>query len=616
MKRLNGLSVLLVSLVIVSAGIATAQSFRTTPGIESQFRQAITAVESEQYIRATQLLTRLVGLPEHVHSRRAQELLGNVREANGQFAHAVAEYEIYLEQYPEGPGATRVGARLSSILGGATPLPRQPDITAVIGDRSQTAQPSRPRFGRGARPGSPSAAAGATLDPNATTVTNRGSVRLTYRFNEGATEIVETDPFTLIPTITDDETDVLDNALTASLQYARIIENGARKVTLSFSGSVDVDFEDSEEDFRLYELSAVWEDKGSGRVLSFGRHRLKPSGIAYRLDGASLKWPAENGVVYGVFAGVGVNSTRDDLFEDDAVLVGASASLPKGVAGPGELTGYFVEEREDSFANRRAIGAEYALNLDNGSVFVNAEADLKLGELNRALVTGTRNLPNNARVTARLAHYRSPALSLQNALIGQSAASLSDLSVGITEVEMEDLALDRSAKVTTFGFTYYGPVNDAWNLSAFGSLYHTSGTPESSGLAGADDVAAVAAEGVRSYVGARLIGSSVFRDKDQVSVGLRYAGSDDNVLYVATSSMRLPMNEDLTIRPRIRIGYRDYEDGSIQKFVIPSINARYKFNRQTSLQIEVGGRWSKDESALTTTKEKQFFFSAGVSRSF
>ena len=145
MKRLNGLSVLLVSLVIVSASIATAQSFRTTPGIESQFRQAITAVESEQYIRATQLLTRLVGLPEHVHSRRAQELLGNVREANGQFAHAVAGYEIYLEKYPEGPGATRVGARLSSILGGATPLPRQPDITAIIEDRSQTAQPSRPR---------------------------------------------------------------------------------------------------------------------------------------------------------------------------------------------------------------------------------------------------------------------------------------------------------------------------------------------------------------------------------------------------------------------------------------------------------------------------------------
>lgn len=610
MKRMRGVVTLVAALAVATTGFA--QATRTTPAIESMFRQAVTAISDERYIQATQLLTRLIGMPEHVHSRRAQELLGNVREANGQFAHAVAEYQIYLEKYPDGPGAERVSTRLANILNEAAPQPREPDVAAVIEDRPV---PMRPRFGRDRFD---TAAGGAPTDPNATTVISRGSIRLTYRYNEGATEITEIDPDPLIPNVTDTERDVFDNSLTAALRYSRIMENAARKVTLSFSGSVKASFDDDDDtDSRLYELSAEWEDKESGRVFTVGRHRLDPSGITYRLDGASLKWPSDSGIEFGVFAGSGVGSTSDGLFENDALLYGASVTMPKGMVGPGELSGYLVQEREDGFTLRQGLGVEYSLNMENGSIFANAEVDLKFGELNRALITGTRNLAGDARVTARLAHYRSPALSLSNALIGQSAGSLEALeTAGVTEDQIEDLALNRTAKVTTLGFTYYRPMNDQWNLSAYGSLFHTGSKPASTGIAGADDVAEVPNDGVRTYVGARMVGQSIFRERDSVSFGLRNATADDNTLWVADGAMRIPAGEDLTWRPRLQVGYRDFDNGDTETFVLPSVTATYSVDRQTDLNVELGGRWSENDQGSTIVKQDQVYFGLGVSRSF
>ena len=65
------------------------------------------AIIAQELDRAVQLLTDLQGMPANASSAEAQELLGVVRERNGQLAHAKAEYEIYLAKYPDGPGAER-----------------------------------------------------------------------------------------------------------------------------------------------------------------------------------------------------------------------------------------------------------------------------------------------------------------------------------------------------------------------------------------------------------------------------------------------------------------------------------------------------------------------------
>lgn len=626
---------LAVSPMLITTTHALAQATtRTNPTIETLFRQSITAIDQQRYLQATQLLTRLIELPEHVHSQRAQEMLGNVREANGQLAHAVAEYEIYLSKYPTGPGASRVSARLDAILTGAAPEKQEPAIREIVeSDQAparvrpprSTGQPARVRTSFGRATGSrvvsgvdaPRGKSDSQIIAEGGTVTRtRGSVGAFYTYNEGATTLTQLNPDPAIPDVTEREEDVFNNALTLSLRISRTIEDSQRKVTLSFGGNQTVDFEDDDDNqFRLYEAMVRYEDKPSGQVLTFGRQRIKPSGIAYRLDGLSYSFPLESGVTFGAFVGSTVDSTRDGLFENDAILYGVSVTWPEGLVGPGELSAYLVEQQEDGFTDRRALGLEYRMNFDNGTLFANGEYDLQFGEVNRALVTGTRVLPNSGRLTARLAYFRSPRLQLQNALVGQSATSLDELSLGLTQDEIEDLALARTAEVTTLGVTYYGPINEKWNISAYGSLYDTSGKPATTGLAGADDVAAVSAEGVRAYGGFNFIGSDIFRDRDQLNLGMQFSHSDSSDLIVASASMRMPFGEDWTVRPRIRVGYRDQMDGD-EKFVIPSVFARYRMNRQTSLQFEVGGRWSDNTTSTTIRENRQFFFNGGIVRSF
>lgn len=622
MTRIKGGGLLTLMLLLAVPHFGEARSARTSAAIESRFSQAIRAIEAEQYLQATQLLTYLIDLPEHAYSAQAQELLGTVREANGQLAHAVAEYRIYLEKYPDGDGAARVSQRLNAILSGARPSQPDPATVAATSaprrdeDRTASARPSRIRYGRGARPSTVAGGVRAGIpgsqatDPQGRTVTDRGALRLSYRYNEGKLKITELTPDP-IPNIEDEDEEVLNNALTTSLNISRVIEDADRKLTLSFSGSYELDFEDSNDNqFRLYDAFVRFERKAGGGTLSFGRHRLKPSGIAYRLDGLSYKWPTASGTELGLFAGQGVQSTRDDFFERGAHLFGASATFEQ-IWGKGELSAYAVQEVEDGFTLRQAVGLEYSQNRGQTYFFANGEYDVGLRDLNRVLFTTTHTFKNKSRLTGRLAHYRSPALSLNNALIGQSASTLDELrDAGFSDAEIKDLAIDRSSKVTTFGLTYYGKLNETWSLSAFGSLYYTGGTPASGG------VAAFEADGTRSYAGFRVIGAGVMKPRDQVNFGLRYSHSDDNDYYLATAGLRYPFNDQFFVRPQFRAGYRDFSDGGDETFWAPSLGLRYKVNRATSLDVEVGGRWSERSSGNIEEDRRELFVNLGLSRSF
>ena len=92
MKRITSIGLTVLALQIGQAEITAAQTAAPSAAVENLMQQAQQAIDAEQYIHAVQLLTRLTSMPEHAYSARAQELLGNVREANGQLAHAKAEY--------------------------------------------------------------------------------------------------------------------------------------------------------------------------------------------------------------------------------------------------------------------------------------------------------------------------------------------------------------------------------------------------------------------------------------------------------------------------------------------------------------------------------------------
>lgn len=596
MKRGKRLVAAVLALGLTQGAFTTASFVHAETAADALYRQAIQSISSEDYIRATQLLTRLIVSRDTTYSERAQELLGNVREANGQLAHAKAEYEIYLAKYPEGEGASRVRSRLSAILSGRSTGDDRPVIEAA-------ARPV-PAFGSAATPVKPTGEK-ATYAPESDT--GRGLFTLTYRYNQVATELTELVPD---PDVTEERDEVFNNTLTSGLQYSRVFDKGDQRVRLSFAGLAEVDFEDGGgTDLRISEALISFENRSSGRTWTFGRQRLEPQGMVYRADGVSLRLPLDSGVVLGAVLGTVVQSTRDDLFSDHRFLVGASATF-EDMVGSGDLSIYSVMQTDGSRTYRSALGTEYDIDLGRTDLSATVEYDLKFQKLNRMVVSGVVAFEDGSRLTGRLAHYRGPGLNLQNALIGQAADSIDELLLTLSPDGIEDLALDRSAWITTLGTTYYTKLNDKWDLGLDATLQETGGTPASGG------VAAIPGTGMKGYYGVRLMGGSILKPDDQFSLGLRASTSDESTLIILDTSWRVPVTDDLSLQPRLRLGHREIEAGGQEDFVIPSLNMRYKLNRETALQVDLGGRWSDSETTTTTTDRNEFFLTAGISRSF
>jgi tetratricopeptide (TPR) repeat protein len=84
--------------------------------LDKLMAEAKTAMTEDNYSRAVQIYTKILGMAEGDMKKQAQEYLGLARERNGQSAHGKAEYEKYLKEYPEGPDAERVRQRLAGLV--------------------------------------------------------------------------------------------------------------------------------------------------------------------------------------------------------------------------------------------------------------------------------------------------------------------------------------------------------------------------------------------------------------------------------------------------------------------------------------------------------------------
>ncbi len=124
----------------------SAPAAQQTPEQQSRelMAQSRQAYEQNRLDDAVKLLNQLLELPPTAITPDAQELLGMVRLAQGEPAKAQAEFETYLKQYPQGPGAERVRAAMAGIqpteLKPATTLeapPKPERTTTVTGSISQ-----------------------------------------------------------------------------------------------------------------------------------------------------------------------------------------------------------------------------------------------------------------------------------------------------------------------------------------------------------------------------------------------------------------------------------------------------------------------------------------------
>lgn len=97
-----------------------AEAQQATPAqIEQQAQQlfvtASDALQSNQIDTSIEALNKVLNLPPNVLTQAAQELMGEAREKNGEFAKARAEYELYLKLYPKAADLKQVQARIANL---------------------------------------------------------------------------------------------------------------------------------------------------------------------------------------------------------------------------------------------------------------------------------------------------------------------------------------------------------------------------------------------------------------------------------------------------------------------------------------------------------------------
>jgi tetratricopeptide (TPR) repeat protein len=572
--------------------------------IANTFADARTAITEQDYPRALQLLTKLTGLPPHARSADAQELLGVVRERNGQFAHAQAEYEIYLETYPGSAGAVRVQQRLAALLTAANTPPELRD--AGPGFDGPIDGPLRVSGGRGAR-GDIS-----FLDAEEEEQKTFAATLSAYYYNnQGTTVFTEFDN-----NATTTNSDVFDNSLVTSLDISDTIETEAFTLNWRFNGEYQADLIDSTNS--KLSISQAYGDFAFNNNLGLrvGRQTRYDGGVFGRFDGALLTWPVRENISAKFTAGLPVNSTSDGLFSSDLFTLGASIDVED--LRPGlDVSAYFIHQTSGSFTNRQAVGLEVQYQNDSISGFAVLDYDLYLGGLNLAKFSGTKIFENQSTLTFSADYARAPLLTLANATTGQdndadgSTDSLSVLSGFYTLDQIKQFALDRSAATTSLSLAYSVPVNETWMASVNVSAFYTGATPASAG------VLAVPSNGVEFYLSAQLVGSSVFSERDVVSISARYADTASSQLVLLDGYRRFQVGENMRVNTRLKLGHRaTFSDNGSEWFAVPSVNLTYMQSETVDLEMELGSRLATKNSDTGQEQSSELFLFAGITKQF
>lgn len=497
----------------------------------AEARRAITDGELE---RATALLRKAEDeAASEAAAAAAKELLGLVLERRGQRAQAAGEYEEILERWPDGDVAARVRQRLDALLAADAPA-REPLEPVVARDE---------------------ATGGYELE-------GYGMLGATYSRFE---------------TITSDAgARVLDSSVIGDLAAFGRLETSRFVLGGELLGSYRYDTESSAraDDSRISTLLVRASDPEGSIDATLGRQSRRRGGVLGRFDGLHASARVLERVRVAGLVGFTRGTTSAIEFATDEIVFGASVEgtdLPYGLEG--EL--FVVSQRDQGRTDRVAIGGElrYAEPGRFGLLFL--DYDVYFQSLNTFLLTGNVTFGGRTDVNLLFETRNAPVLTLGNALIGQPADDLDDLSQIFTDAEIEQLARDRTAR------SYTGTVGvtrrQTDRLQVFGDVTLSSlgSTPESGG------VLATPAFGPEVSTGVQALLNDLLVRADFASLGVRYFAGETIDRTSLFGSYRVPVTRRLRADLRLRTDFRTGTQDTV--IVRPMLRLDY---RRWGAQIE------------------------------
>jgi len=481
------------------------------------------AMESGDHERAVQLYTKALELAGAADRPRALELLGLARERNGQRAHARAEYERYLEQYPDGEGAGRVRQRLLAL----TTSGEEPPKTFESATRRRDSE----------------------LEYRA-----RGSLAAHYSraqfFVEG-----------------------FDDRVYDSSQMSDVYLNGRVtspdwEIEGTLSARQRFDFTDGElgSDSRLDEILLEFSQRGRGVWGNLGRQRGQ-GGVLGRFDGGRLGYRPLDWLDVSLLGGFPLADYASDDVNTDRYQLGLVTNvLEIADLVDAEFYGNYVSE--EGLVYRAAIGSELRHLRPRYSAVASVDYDVYFASLNYAMFLADVQLRPEWSVDTHLEYRSSPFITLGNALIGQPADDLAELRKSFSDKQIESLAKDRTAHSTvlSLGSTYR--IDERFELLGRISASDLSGTDSSGGLIGTQGT------GFEWGYHAQLSGYGILHPKGISTIALQLFDGDRSMRYGIQLNGRYPLLPDLRLNPILRCQLQDLPGGDLL-MVTPRLRLDY-----------------------------------------
>lgn len=544
---------------------------RTPEEIELEAKQLIDsardALGHDQIGMSIEALNRLLNLPPNQQSQSAQGMIGEAREKNGEFAKARVEYELYLKLYPDAGDAKQVKGRLARLPAEETKLAQAVPRAAekkIIEEKLTVYGSFSQYYYTG-------------VSHRDTTTANGLSV---------ATEsLTGTDQSTLISSLDltgRKRTETTDTRFVARDSYNANFLRGRKSDNRLSAAYVEQSARDRSYLYRL------------------GRQTGAAGGVQGRFDGAWLGYSLNpawrvNGVIgtpvdfFGssierkTFTGVSVDLTR----------------LPDQWSG----SGYYIQQRVGSFADRRAIGVEtHYFDLQRNYTGL-LDYDTLFKAVNIAMFQGNWATVSGGNYNMLVDHRKSPSLQITTALPGQPVQSVAaSVQSGLSLRTLREDAKAASATSNLFMVGMTQPYSAHWRLGGDFRISNISGT-------GAYGVMPAAAGTGNIYIySVQAIGNNLLLENDLGVASASYI----NARTYKGQSLAFTQTETLRQRWRLDVSLQLYNQNGTsgdpnyhQTRVTPSLKLSYHMNESASFDGEGGIENTHTTSPINAVKDEK-----------
>jgi tetratricopeptide (TPR) repeat protein len=528
--------------------------------------QARGAIIDQDYQRAIDATTLILAAPPLPETAEAREILGLARERSGQVTQAVAEYQRYLAEYPDGDGALRVRQRLAAL----TTAREQPKESI----RGQAAA--------------------------------RDSAWDVYG---GISQFYRRDSIDF-----GGESGSVDQAALFSDAELVARHTGERfdfesRATVGYTWDMSGGDDNPDNETRIYNLYVDLNDQSLGVSTRLGRQTLRNQGVLGRFDGGIVSWQVAPSYRLNVLAGLPVYNPNETV-EASRTFYGFSVDA-LNLLDLFDVNVFMNIQEVDDVNDREATGVEVRYFGGNRALIASVDYDFGYSELNSVAALGNWTFDNSLTVNGRFDWRNSPYLTTENALIGQPASSIQDLLLTYTEGEIRQLALDRSGAMQSFALGVSRPISERFQISADVTASQYDGTPDSGGVRETPD------SGTLIYSYLSLIGTSLIREGDISVLSLRYSDSGASKSTAVFLDTRYPVSQALRLNPRVLVSYRDIIAGDATELLVrPGLRMLYRMTRQFRLEFEGGGEFGTRDSGDESNNSTGYYLYMGYSADF